>query len=367
MGQASFLPGIWLRQTHNLRQPVTITGALSPGPTTRVVVRRNFKAGLLCALSLGALVAALPASAQTASQADRLERLERDMQTLQRQVYRGGAGSNVITSPALGGGSGGGGDSAAASMPAEAATRFEVRLNQLEQQMQALTGQLEEMSFKTQQVGSRLDKAMAEVDFRLKELENKPGGAGAAAGAIGGAAATMPAAKGGAAADKDSGPVGSEGVGLAPGPGSLKPPGGKGAAPAATPDLKGASPQEQYDNAVSLLRQSDYDGAEKALKSFLGAHPQDPLAGNAQYWLGETYYVRGDHQQAAVAFLQGYQKYPKSSKAADSLLKLGLSMSALGKKQEACAALGRLNSEFADAPDVIKRRATGERQKLSCQ
>ena len=126
------------------------------------------------------------------------------------------------------------------------------------------------------------------------------------------------------------------------------------------------SPKEQYDYAFNILRQADYARAEKALRLFLDANATDDLAGNAQYWLGETYYVRGDFEQAAVEFLSGYQTYPSSSKGPDNLLKLGLSMARLGQTDGACTALTRLATEYPSANDTIQRRAQTERARLKC-
>lgn len=135
---------------------------------------------------------------------------------------------------------------------------------------------------------------------------------------------------------------------------------------AAMTQLPQGTPQEQYDYAFDILRRADYGRAETALRMFLEANPDDTLAGNAQYWLGETFYVRGDFEQAAVEFLSGYQTYPSSNKAPDNLLKLGLSMARLGQTDGACTALGRLATEYPDANDTIRRRAQTERARLSC-
>lgn len=142
-----------------------------------------------------------------------------------------------------------------------------------------------------------------------------------------------------------------------------------GTAPDPTTDftaLPVGSPKEQYDYAFNILRQADYARAERALRLFLEANRTDDLAGNAQYWLGETYYVRGDFEQAAVEFLSGYQTYPSSTKGPDNLLKLGLSMARLGQTDGACTALTRLATEYPSANDTIRRRAQTERARLKC-
>ncbi|MGE3475162.1 MAG: tol-pal system protein YbgF [Rhodospirillaceae bacterium] len=131
--------------------------------------------------------------------------------------------------------------------------------------------------------------------------------------------------------------------------------------------LPDGTPKVQYDFAFDLLRRNDFARAEAAFRDFLKRHPKDPLAGNAQYWLGETHYVRGDYQQAAVEFMAGYQNYPKTNKGPDNLLKLAMSMSNLGQTQGACTALGRLTKDYPKAPDEVAKPAAAERAKLKCK
>ncbi len=149
------------------------------------------------------------------------------------------------------------------------------------------------------------------------------------------------------------------------------------AAPAAGPvtttqtpvnvSLPEGTPKQQYDFAFDLLRKGAYPQAEATLREFLQKHPKDPLAGNAQYWLGETYYVRNDFQQAAVEFMAGYQKYPKTAKAPDNLLKLGMSLSKLNQNDGACTALGRIGKDYPSAPADIAKLAKTERSRLKCK
>jgi tol-pal system protein YbgF len=131
--------------------------------------------------------------------------------------------------------------------------------------------------------------------------------------------------------------------------------------------LPDGSAKLQYEYAFEFLKRNDYGRAEVALRDFLKRHGKDPLAGNAQYWLGETFYVRGDYQQAAVEFMAGYQQYPKTVKGPDNLLKLGMALSKLNQTQGACTALGRINKDYPDAPDTILKSAGAERSKLKCK
>ena len=114
------------------------------------------------------------------------------------------------------------------------------------------------------------------------------------------------------------------------------------------------------------MQQADYERAEEALRLFLAEHQDHPLASNAQYWLGETFYVRSRYNDAAVAFAQGYQQFPSGPKAMDSLLKLGMSLGAMGQTQDACLTFSQLSNLFPDAPTAIMRRAQIERDRLQC-
>ncbi|MBM4438674.1 MAG: tol-pal system protein YbgF, partial [Actinobacteria bacterium] len=124
--------------------------------------------------------------------------------------------------------------------------------------------------------------------------------------------------------------------------------------------------KQQYDFAYGLLQQFRIPEAERAFTEFLTANANDELAHNARYWLGETYYFRAQYQQAAVAFFDGYQKAPTGPKAADNLLKLGISLGRMDQKQEACATLAELGTRFPNANQDIRNQAAAERRRLAC-
>lgn len=135
------------------------------------------------------------------------------------------------------------------------------------------------------------------------------------------------------------------------------------AAPNPDPD---ASPKQIYESAYGYLLQRDYGAAEAAFEDFLKRFPNDPLGANAQYWLGESLYVRGQYRAAASAFLKGYQNYAKSAKAPEALLKLAMSLQRLGQKDAACTSFGELSSKFPSAPAHVKSTANAERQRAGC-
>ncbi len=127
-----------------------------------------------------------------------------------------------------------------------------------------------------------------------------------------------------------------------------------------------ATPEKQYERAFELLRQSDYDKAEKALQEFIAKNKTHAYAGNAQYWLGESYYVRNKFPDAAQSFAETLSKYPKNPKAPDALLKLGMSLQQLNKKSDACTAFNQLMTKFPEASASVKRRADTERKRINC-
>jgi tol-pal system protein YbgF len=124
-------------------------------------------------------------------------------------------------------------------------------------------------------------------------------------------------------------------------------------------------PEVVYERSYESLLRRQFNDAEVGFRGFLEQHRDHSLAGNAQYWLGETYYVQGDYKQAAQAFLSGYRDFPKSRKAADSLLKLGLSLGRLGQKEQACAAYMQVGSQFPKAAEA-RKRAQSEIKRVGC-
>lgn len=323
----------------------------------QVVMRAVFVLALAAGLSFQH---SAYAQSDTRGLVDRLDRLERDLNTLQSQVYRSG-GPTVITSPSAGGGS----RASGGSLNGDAYSMLDDRISTLENQLRDLTGQVEKANFAASQVSAKLDRMQADNDFRFKDLESKIGEG------VGGAAPAAAQSSGGARQSAAGEPPSTQGPGSPPGflgkPSSPALQANAGApAPSQPPALVGKTSQEQFDYAFGLLRNSDNAGAARAFQAFVAQHPQDPLAGNAMYWLAQISYAQGQYDQAAVTFLDAYRKYPKSAKAGESLLKVGLSMSNLGKKKEACAALSRFSSEFPDAADNLRRLAASEKQKLGC-
>jgi|HubBroStandDraft_1064217.scaffolds.fasta_scaffold00065_72 tol-pal system protein YbgF len=325
----------------------------------------KYQSGLvgLCLLAATSLAVSLPEGSARADDLrpllERIDRLERDLNQLQRQVYR----NQVGTAP-----------TPAAGVDGSASLDSQIRMDQLDAQLRTLTGQLEEIQYNIAQLTSRLEKTQADNEVRFQQLEHGGGPppvpaetaqARTASGPVG-----APQRLGPPAGDSDRPPL-PAGVQAVPSPGAASPPAPPGAPPPQTPlPAGGALPEgsttEQYNYAFGLLRDSDFKGAEAAFRGFVQKHPGDQLAGNAQYWLGETYFVRGDYPAAASAFAEGYQKYPQGSKAPDNLLKLGMSLGNSGRKNDACFAFAKLERDFPQMPPIIKDREVSEKKRLGC-
>ncbi|MDH3739650.1 MAG: tol-pal system protein YbgF [Alphaproteobacteria bacterium] len=310
-----------------------------------------------------------------------INRLERQLQALERTVYRGGSRPAGVSSsaPAPSGG----------NVPPAAASQLQYKTSQLEEQMRGLTGQIEEMGFKINQISDRLDRLVADVDFRLRTLEgsNAPGAAAPGTAAPAADSSIAPPVP-----TRSAPPYSTvaRGAGAPPAPttaqslgtltqrqidaANIKPPSPQPAGtqqasanPGAAASLPAGSPEDRYNYARSFLMRRDFVGAEQALRSFVDTYPENPLSGNAQYWLGETYYVRNDFGAAARTFADGFQRYPDSSKAPDNLLKLSMSLAALERTDDACITLQKLASEYPQSPASIKQRAQTERTRLKCK
>jgi tol-pal system protein YbgF len=220
----------------------------------------------------------------------------------------------------------------AAAAQGGSAVYIDDKLNQLQQSLTMLTGQIEQLQYQNQQLQQQMEKMRTDYDFRIDQLE-KGGRGGARPGPSGPAVAAGPA---------PSGPA---------------PPAAAG--PASNGD-------QLYHDAFKLLQEGDYAGAEQGFKAFVQRNPRHVLAGNAQYWLGETYYARRDYQNALAAFAEGYKVYKTSPKGPDNLLKLGITLAALGRKPDACAVFSRFGQDYPRATDLQKRRIDQERQRDNC-
>lgn len=131
------------------------------------------------------------------------------------------------------------------------------------------------------------------------------------------------------------------------------------------PAIGAHSPEELYERSYEGLLRRDYAGAEQGFRTFLERYGDHELAGNAQYWLGESFYARNEYRQAAEAFLKGYRDHNRSRRAPDSLVRLGMTLARLDQSQQACAALDQVGRDFPDATQAIQLAAE-EKQRVGC-
>ena len=130
--------------------------------------------------------------------------------------------------------------------------------------------------------------------------------------------------------------------------------------------LPNESPKKQYEFATSFLNVGDYSMAERAFREFVQDNPEHELAGNAQYWYAETFRIRQLYTDAATAYLEGYQKYPKGKKAPINLLKLGVSMVQIGEKDQGCKMINGVEKQYPEANKSVIQKAKYESQKFEC-
>ncbi|MEE2759934.1 MAG: tol-pal system protein YbgF [Pseudomonadota bacterium] len=338
---------------------------------------------------------------------NKIERLERDMRVINRQVFRGNAPSALTASPSP-------------TVPASAAgnrlrtayaARIEARLADLENEIRSATGNIENFNHSMTRLSSRLDKLVADLELRLSDMEKRlfdaaartqavplqsgqPGfQAGTPSGplsqqitsvvrppaviqagpATGRPSFARPPQRIGAISPSDLAPIrGQTGQPLQaegqPTPG-LQTPVLRPAGPAAPKEqnvLPMGTVQDRYRFAQDLVHRAEYEKAAQAFREFINAHPDHAFVSNARYWLGRTYYVRREYRAAAEAFLKGFRADPKGNKAPDNLLSLGMSLSQMDKKADACAMFSKLTTDFPNAPARITRLLKRERGNADC-
>ena len=282
---------------------------------------------------------------------EQLEILKKDIRTLEKAVY--GQGIEEINQVV---GLSNNGD--------DILTKHLLKLSDLEEQFKILTNNFEEINFKLDKISNRITKVQTDNQIRLQDLEksvssqttkkdnNKkklPG-------------SSEPQDLGGisesdlASTEQIQKTQSIESVGTIVTEKTER----------SEKILPDTSTEEQYKFAISFLKIGDYETAEFALKEFITINSTHELAGNAQYWYGETFRVRQLYQDAAVAYLDGYQKYPKSSKAPVNLLKLGVMLVQIGEKDQGCSMILGVKQQYPKAKQSVIQKAEYEEKKFNC-
>ena len=265
---------------------------------------------------------------------------------------------------------------------AQSASDVAVRMGQLEEQMRTLMGQVEELTYQVQQLQGQLANGGKTGEVPMPKKDRQQAAAQPGSGQV----EDQPLPLTGdeqivTTVMKEDGTEEQAVINKAPGPKIL----GTLSAEAAqagsgfqdqagfasdpnaieTVALSPESPEALYERSNESLLRRQFGDAEAGFREFIQKYSDNSLAGSAHYWLGETYYAQNDFRQAAQTFLKGYQQYPKSRRAADSLLKLGISLARLGQIQQACAAYGAVGSEYPKAVEA-KKRAQAEAKRAGC-
>jgi tol-pal system protein YbgF len=288
-----------------------------------------------------------------------LKTLNKDLKTLEKAVYSKSFSSQDSI------------NSSSGNIPATlegALTRQLVKLSELEEQIQKMTANNEETLFNLQKISERVDKIQRDTELRFSDLES-------------GSTSTT-------SVQKTNTPKQLPGTGkMQDFSKVLDTPSNetkiasnqkqeiRSISPAAvvqTADVEAESilpkgtPASQYKFATNFIKVGDYQKAETALKEFIEKNPNHSLSGSAQYWFAETFYIRQLYHDAAAAYLDGYQKFPKSKKAPQNLLKLGIVMNELGEKDQGCLMLSGVKKQYPKADKSILQKAKYETKKFKC-
>ena len=291
-----------------------------------------------------------------------LEIIQKDIKTLEKAIY---SGSIELNTESL--------NSSNLDTNAEdVLTRHLLKLSEIENQFQQLTNRFEEINFKLDKLSNRLSKVQADNQIRFQDIEN-----------------TLTTGEGLQTLTKNNIDQKDE---VLPGSSTPQDLGSISYKDTATNEttqqiqsvettasivtetfqaeekiLPDVDPKKQYEFATSFLKVGDYPTAERAFREFVLENPNHELAGNAQYWYAETFRIRQLYTDAASAYLEGYQKYPKGEKAPINLLKLGVSMVQIGEKDQGCKMINGVEDQYPKANQSVIQKAKYESQKFECK
>ena len=281
--------------------------------------------------------------------ADQIQVLTKDLKTLEKAVYEK---SDIISSSAS--------LMRADGLNEDILTKHLLKLNEIEDQFRELTNKFEEINFKFDKLSSRVTKIQSDTQLRFSDLEGS-----------GSDKVKKKVSLPGSSKPNDFGA--NPGYSVTDLPEKQETNSIESAQTVITEEtekkdlLPSKPPNEQYEFAVSFMKIGDYETAEFALKEFIEKNKDHDLAGNAQYWYGETFRIRQLFSDAATAYLDGYQNYPKSKKAPDNLLKLGITMVQLGEKDQGCKMILGVKKEYPKASKSVLQKAQYEQKKFKCK
>ena len=282
-----------------------------------------------------------------------LQILQKDIKTLEKAVY---------SQPGTGMSSSG----KTSNSNDDVLTQHLLKLSDLEEQFKILTNNFEEINFKLDKLSSRITKVQVDNQMRFQDLERS--GLNQGTSTVSSGIIKLP----GSGEAQDLGGVSDSDIASLEQVQKTQSVESVGTVVTETAQrtekiLPETSPEEQYKFAISFLKVGDYETAEFALREFVDVNSNHDLAGNAQFWYGETFRIRQLYQDAATAYLDGYQKYPKSKKAPRNLLELGVMMVQLGEKTQGCKMILGVKKQYPTASQSVIQRAEYNRKKFGCE
>ena len=291
-----------------------------------------------------------------------LEKIQNDIQTLEKAVYSGSIelNNNGSTTSSIGN-----------DNSEDVLTRHLLKLSEIENQFQQLTNKFEEINFKLDKLSNRMSKVQADNQIRFQDLETGLSSNNGLKKVVKKLDNNTDEVLPGSSQPQDLGSVTYKDT--ATNETSQQTMSIDTTASIVTEEfrteekiLPEESPKKQYEFATSFLKVGDYSTAERAFREFVIDNPEHDLAGNAQYWYAETFRIRQLYTDAASAYLEGYQKYPKGEKAPINLLKLGISMVQIGEKDQGCKMINGVEKQYPKANQSVIQKAKYESQKFEC-
>ena len=283
---------------------------------------------------------------------DQIQVITKDLKTLEKAVYQKSDIVNVNSTNSI----------SSDGLNEDIMTKHLLKLNEIEDQFRELTNKFEEVNFKLDKLSSRVSKIQSDTQLRFSDLENVTTNSSKEKQVI------LP----GSNKPQDFGAAPAYQTSSLPTQQSINSIDSAKTVIAEEPEkreslLPDKPAKEQYEFAVSFMKIGDYETAEFALKEFIDKNKDHDLAGSAQYWYGETFRIRQLYSDAATAYLDGYQNYPKSKKAPDNLLKLGITMVQLGEKAQGCKMISGIKKEYPKANKSVLQKAQYEQKKFKCK
>ena len=292
-----------------------------------------------------------------------LELIQRDIKTLEKAVYSNSSDFNNSTNNTS--------NIEMNSNSEDVLTRHLLKLSEIENQFQQLTNKFEEINFKLDKLSNRLSKVQADNQIRFQDLESAFSSDGDAKKITKKMEENDNEILPGSSQPQDLGSISYKDT--ATNEDTQQTQSIDTTASIVTEVfqaeekiLPNETPEKQYEFATSFLKVGDYSTAERAFREFVQTNPEHKLAGNAQYWYAETFRIRQLYTDAASAYLEGYQKYPKGEKAPVNLLKLGVSMVQIGEKDQGCKMINGVEKQYPNANQSVIQKAKYESQKFEC-